>query len=96
MALFYRFRFQKKQLKFENIFEEVPVVLRSSLMARALLSELAIDLKTETFDRLDLSTHSYLEKNVRCLMDCVDQLSGYRCLYNRYFFMTVHIHVYSI
>ena len=87
------------KLTYDTILEEVPLVVKTSHLSRALLDELDRELKksyvsfffcahffssffltptsssTQTFDRLDLNTQSFLEKNVRFLMDCVDELS---------------------
>ena len=59
----------------DGIFEEIPIIMRNSQLTRALLVELQTD-ASDKFDSLDLSTHGFLEKNVRFLMDCVDDLSG--------------------
>jgi hypothetical protein len=101
-------------LVFEDILEEVPLVLHTSHLGRALLEDLRTDLKQsevcsltetflplphppspsplfslslfpnhfginqwQTFDHLDLSTHVFLEKNVRLMMGCIDELSKY-------------------
>eukprot|EP00051_Salpingoeca_urceolata_P026929 m.479323 g.479323 ORF g.479323 m.479323 type:complete len:336 (+) comp21402_c0_seq1:185-1192(+) len=72
-------RIKKERFSFDGVFEEVPVVIRCSHLSRVLIDELDRELTDEhreTYDRLDLSTHHFLEKNVRSLMGCVDQLSG--------------------
>lgn len=70
---------------FEDLLEELPVVLRSSQLASALIEDLRADASSsETFDHLDLSTHQYLEQHVRSLMDCVDELSNETQRYHNY------------
>jgi len=65
------------KLDYAGIFEEVPVVVKSSSLARMLMSQLDVEMPLEdNFDRLDLSTNSYLEKNVRQLMTSVSELSA--------------------
>jgi hypothetical protein len=57
------------------VLAEVPMTIRTSQLSRALLEDLRVDLKqNETFDHLELSTHVVLEKNVRLIMDRIDEL----------------------
>jgi len=66
----------KHNINFENIFEEIPVVLKNSHLVNALLCELSDKTRKEQkFNSLDLGTSSILEKNMRQLMDCVDEVS---------------------
>jgi len=64
-------------LSFETMFEEVPVMVKNSHLVNSLLCE--IDELSQSADNrynfLDMSISSYLEKNVRLLMDCVDEFS---------------------
>ena len=55
----------------------VPIILiRNSHLVNALLCEIEEETATETkYNFLDLSTSSFLEKNLRLLMDSVDDLS---------------------
>jgi len=59
-----------------GIFEEVPIRIHNSHVFRALLHELAEkdDLDCD-FDRLDLGTNPFLEKNLQFLIEQVDELS---------------------
>lgn len=69
-------RVKSEKLQYNTIFEEVPVEVKSSSLARMLLNELEAEVPLEeNFDRLDLSTNSYLEKNLRQLMSSVEDLS---------------------
>jgi len=64
-------------LGFEKMFEEVPVMIKNSHLINSLLCEIE-ELTPSTDNKysfLDLSMSSYLEKNVRLLMDSVDDLS---------------------
>jgi translation initiation factor 3 subunit H len=82
-----------KGITFENVFREVPVVIRSSHLARALLHELGEEQnrptrkpqqQTHDFEQLDITSHSFLERNVRSLMDCVDGLQEETQKYHYY------------
>ena len=62
-------------IKPKNIFEELPVKCTNPTLATAMLQEWAP--KTDiTLDRLDLSTHPYLEKHLEFLCGWVDELAG--------------------
>ena len=55
------------------------MVIRASHLARALMFELE-EHKNEggiarEFEQLEISSSSFLERNVRSMMDCVDELS---------------------
>nr|KAG5714025.1 hypothetical protein BaRGS_020353 [Batillaria attramentaria] len=66
----------KHSVSFENMFEEIPVVLKNSHLANALLCELTDSTKkNQTFSFLDLGTSAVLEKNLRQLMECVDDVA---------------------
>jgi translation initiation factor 3 subunit H len=63
-------------LSFEAMFEEVPIMIKNSHLTNALLCELdEVAPSDNKYNFLDLSTSSYLEKNTRLLMDCVDDLT---------------------
>lgn len=58
-----------------KIFEEVPVKCSNPLLAKAMIQEWTP--KSDiALDRLDLSTHSYLEKHLQYLCGWVDELAG--------------------
>lgn len=64
------------KLNFENMFTEIPVVIRNSHLVNVLMCEL--DQKTtesEKYQFLDLATSSMLEKNLRQLIECVDDVA---------------------
>ena len=65
---------REKKISFENVFKEVKVLIRTSHMARALLLELE-DQTLRKQEQLDISSSSFLERNVRSMMDCVDELA---------------------
>jgi len=61
-------------LGFEKMFEEVPVMIKNSHLINSLLCEVE-ELSPSTdnkYNFLDLSASAYLEKNMRLLMDSVD------------------------
>ncbi|CAG5117283.1 unnamed protein product [Candidula unifasciata] len=66
----------KHSINFETMFQEIPVVLRNSHLVNALLCELSEKTRKEQkFSSLDLGTSSVLEKNLRQLMECVDDVA---------------------
>lgn len=65
----------ERGVNFDNLFEEVPVIVKNSNLVNALISE--IEDKTDVPDRetfLSLATGSYLEKSVHLLIEGVDEL----------------------
>ncbi|KAK3092057.1 hypothetical protein FSP39_024795 [Pinctada imbricata] len=67
---------QAAGMSFESMFEEIPVVMKNSHLANSLLSELEEGMGTQQkFNFLDLATSSMLEKNLRQLMVCVDDVA---------------------
>ncbi|CAG0886712.1 unnamed protein product [Cyprideis torosa] len=79
---------QKKMgLSFENMLQEIKVVLRNSVLINALLmevEEMAEETAVFNDSLMDLGTSSVLEKHVRHLMDAVDDLSQEVIKYNVY------------
>lgn len=68
-------RLREERLAFGDILEEIPLHIQMSHLSRALVEDLRVNLKqNETFDHLELSTHVFLEKNVRLIMDRIDEL----------------------
>ncbi|XP_064605529.1 LOW QUALITY PROTEIN: eukaryotic translation initiation factor 3 subunit H-A-like [Liolophura sinensis] len=67
---------RKMKLSFEKMFEEIPVFIRNSHLTNTLLCEMEELTTTPQSDQfLDLATSSVLEKNVRQLMECVDDIT---------------------
>jgi len=66
----------KHGLSFDDIFEEIPIKIHNSLLTKALLWELdeVAEMDPE-FERLDISTNPFLEKNLEFLIECLDDLS---------------------
>jgi len=63
-------------LSFDAMFEEVPVVIKNSHLVNTMLCEVEeMTPSNDKYSFLDLATGSVLEKNVRLLMGCVDELS---------------------
>jgi len=59
-----------------DIFEEVPIRIHNPLLIDALLTEWEGEESLHcTFDCLDLSTNPFLERNLECLLECVDDLA---------------------
>jgi len=67
----------KANLSFNDIFEEIPIRITNSLLTQALLLELD-DSKTmdADFDKLDLSTNPFLERNLEFLTESLDELGA--------------------
>jgi len=61
-----------------EIFEEINIVIRNSNLINACLYELQdsrlLELNSPQFDILDLSTNTFLEKNLEALIDSIDEL----------------------
>lgn len=67
---------KQQGLSFETMFEEVPVIIRNSNLVNALMCEIDELAPGENkYSFLDLATNSFLEKNLRLLMDCVDDMN---------------------
>jgi len=63
----------KRQLKFDDIFESLPVSVRNPHLITGLLYELdSRDQTSNESDRLDLSTNPFLEKHLEFLIESVD------------------------
>jgi len=75
---------REKKISFENVFKEVKVLIRTSHMARALLYELEDQTLRKKQEQLDISSSSFLERNVRSMMDCVDELANESNKYHYY------------
>ncbi|KAF5303175.1 hypothetical protein FQA39_LY10088 [Lamprigera yunnana] len=75
----------KLKVGFENLFVEVPFVIKNSLLTNIMMSELAEMVPEERGSKfLDLGTASVLEGQLRCLMDRVDELNQEAIKFNRY------------
>jgi translation initiation factor 3 subunit H len=65
----------KAGVSYNDIFEEIPIKIHNSLLIKALLMELGQDTSIESdFERLNLSTNPFLEKNLEFLIECLDDL----------------------
>jgi len=63
-------------LSFDDIFEEIPIKIHNNLLTKALLWELDEYAEMDPdFERLELSTNPFLEKNLEFLIECLDDLS---------------------
>lgn len=75
----------KLKVGYENLFIEVPVVVKNSALTNIMMSELAEMIPEEEGSKfLDLGTASVLEGQLRCLMDRVDELNQEAIKFNRY------------
>jgi translation initiation factor 3 subunit H len=67
---------KKAGLSFEHMFEEVPIVIKNSHLINALCCEVEESKPTDNpYNYLDLATSSMLEKNVKSLIESVDEMS---------------------
>ena len=76
-----------KNLKigFENLFVEIPIVVRNSPLTNIMLSELSEMVPEEEGNKfLDLGTASVLENQLRAMMDRVDELNQEAIKFNRF------------
>jgi len=65
----------KSGVSYNDIFEEIPIKIHNSLLIKALLTQLSEDVSIESdFERLNLSTNPFLEKNLEFLIECLDDL----------------------
>ena len=76
-------------LSFDNVFEEIPVVIKNQHLVNALLWDLEEGENGEfwnpgAFDRLDLSSNPFLEKNLEFLCECVDDLAAEQSKFQYY------------
>lgn len=75
----------KLKVGYENLFIEVPIVIKNSALTNIMMSELAELVPEEEGTKfLDLGTASVLEGQLRCLMDRVDELNQEAIKFNRY------------
>lgn len=73
-GVFSKAGFARHEVTHHTVFEEIPVVVRSSNLARVLLNDLFTEVEEDS-DRLDLASSSYIEKNVKQLMVALDELT---------------------
>ncbi|KAK5621869.1 Eukaryotic translation initiation factor 3 subunit H [Crenichthys baileyi] len=76
---------KKASVGFENMFEEVPIVIKNSHLINVLMWELE-DKSTvsDKHELLNLSSSNHLEKSLQLLMDRVDDLNQDIVKYNTY------------
>uniref|UniRef100_A0A670K4F5 Eukaryotic translation initiation factor 3 subunit H n=2 Tax=Podarcis muralis TaxID=64176 RepID=A0A670K4F5_PODMU len=76
---------KKANIAFENMFEEVPIIIKNSYLINVLLWEL--EKKSGVADRhelLSLASNNHLGKSLQLLMDRVDEMSQDIVKYNTY------------
>ncbi|CAG0891218.1 unnamed protein product [Darwinula stevensoni] len=75
------------RLPYSRLLQEIPIVIRNSTLVNLLLLELQKKkgpVKVCESQFMDLGTTSVLERHLRCLMDCVDDLSQEMNKFNIY------------
>lgn len=73
------------KIGYENLFIEIPVVIKNSNLTNIMMSELEEMVPEEEGTKyLDLGTATVLENQLRCLMDRVDELNQEAMKFNRY------------
>jgi len=66
----------KGHVSYNEIWEEIPIRIHNSGLIAAFLTELEESGKAESdFEKLNLSTNPYLEKNLESLSDCLDVIA---------------------
>ncbi|KAF3673493.1 Eukaryotic translation initiation factor 3 subunit H [Capsicum annuum] len=70
-------KLREKNLSWVDIFEEIPIKVSNSALISAFMTELEPDTPVTQcdYERLQLSTNPYLERNVEFLIECMDDLS---------------------
>ncbi|KAK4387970.1 Eukaryotic translation initiation factor 3 subunit H [Sesamum angolense] len=70
-------KLREKNLSWVDIFEEIPIKVSNSALVSAFMTELEADTPVSQcdYDRLQLSTSPFLERNVEFLIECMDDLS---------------------
>jgi translation initiation factor 3 subunit H len=71
-------------VSYKDIFEEIPIRIHNSLLSSALLYELQEAGAESDFEKLDLSTNPFLEKNLEFLVECLDDLSSEQTKFQYY------------
>eukprot|EP01134_Creolimax_fragrantissima_P005160 CFRG5160T1 len=67
---------KKMGLKYDQIFEEIPIKVHNSALSQAMLYELDDpQYLPDMHDRLDLTIDPYLEKELEFMLECADELS---------------------
>jgi translation initiation factor 3 subunit H len=78
----------KLNMSFNDILEEVPIIIHNSAMVHAFLYDLSsheqFAATSTEFDNLDLSTTSFLEKSLESLLECSTDLTNERSRYQFY------------
>ncbi|XP_029709214.1 eukaryotic translation initiation factor 3 subunit H [Aedes albopictus] len=70
---------------YENLFIEIPIVIKNSALCNIMMSEMTEMVPEEEGTHfLDLGTASVLENHLRCLMDRVDELNQEANKFNKY------------
>ncbi|XP_055709380.1 eukaryotic translation initiation factor 3 subunit H [Phlebotomus papatasi] len=73
------------KISYENLFTEVPIVIRNSPLTNIMMMELTELVPEEDGTHfLDLGTASVLENHLRCLMDRVDELNQEATKFNKH------------
>ncbi|KAH7522892.1 hypothetical protein JRO89_XSUnG0088600 [Xanthoceras sorbifolium] len=70
-------KLREKNLSWVDIFEEIPIKVSNSALVSAFMTELEPDTPVTQgdYDRLQLSTNPFLERNMEFLIECMDDLS---------------------
>ena len=78
------------KVSYDSFFQEVPIVVKNSHLVNELLLELSEQVPVQAGTQfLDLGTADVLEKQLRHLMDTVDELNQEAIKYNKYQNMAV-------
>jgi translation initiation factor 3 subunit H len=78
------------KVSYDNLFQEVPIVIRNSHLVNELLLELSEQIPIEAGTQfLDLGTADVLESQLKHLMDTVDELNQEAIKFNKYQNMAV-------
>ncbi|XP_071705761.1 eukaryotic translation initiation factor 3 subunit H-like [Rutidosis leptorrhynchoides] len=70
-------KLREKNISWVDIFEEIPIKVSNSALVSAFMTELEADspVTQSDYDRLQLSTNPFMERNMEFLIECMDDLS---------------------
>ncbi|KAH7670408.1 Eukaryotic translation initiation factor 3 subunit H protein [Dioscorea alata] len=71
-------KLREKKVTWVDIFEEIPIKVSNSALISAFMTELEPDSPVAQcdFDRLQLSTSSFMERNLEFMIECMEDLSA--------------------
>ncbi|KAH7670407.1 translation initiation factor 3 subunit H protein [Dioscorea alata] len=80
-------KLREKKVTWVDIFEEIPIKVSNSALISAFMTELEPDSPVAQcdFDRLQLSTSSFMERNLEFMIECMEDLSAEQNRFQYYY-----------